>query len=60
MARLSEREKSQLKAAARQKAARPAAGSRHPVEQFLAFASFASQFKSAPKPVRFTGEHWKL
>jgi hypothetical protein len=60
MARLSEREKRELKAAARRTAPRPpAAPLRTPVD-FLAFATFASQFKSAPKPVRFGGDHWKL
>jgi len=60
MARLSEREKVQLKTAARRKAPRPPPVSRQPAERFVAFASFASQFKPAPKPVRFIGEHWKL
>jgi len=60
MARLSAREKLQLTAAARRKMPRPPSVSRRPLEQFLAFASFASQFKPAPKPVRFGGEHWKL
>ena len=60
MARLSEREKLQLQAAARRRTPRPPSIGRRPVPDFVAFASFASEFKPAPKPVRFGGNHWKL
>lgn len=60
MARLSPREKAQLKAAARRPTPRPPAPPAQPAERFVAFASFASQLAPAPKPVRFGGAHWKL
>ena len=60
MARLSEREKEQLLAAAQWKTAR----ARKPVlrspREFLEFATFASTFSRAKKPVRFQGTNWKL
>lgn len=60
MARLSEQEKRQLKTAAERKTPRPPPMPPRPIEEFLAFASFASELKPASKPVRFGGEHWKL
>lgn len=61
MARLSDQEKAQLKEAAGRKSPRPPAPPVLPAEQFLAFATFASSLrKTATKPVRFGGSHWKL
>lgn len=60
MARLTEQEKSQLLAATRRQSPRPPAVPLRPVQDFVAFATFASAFKSARKPVRFVGDRWKL
>ena len=60
MARLSEQEKRQLKTAAERKTPQPPPMSPRPIEQFLAFASFASELKPVPKLVQFGGDHWKL
>lgn len=60
MARLSEKEKTQLLAASRRKTPRPPPAPALSAPDFLAFATFASTFSPAPKPVRFGGRHWKL
>lgn len=60
MARLTKQEKMQLlDAAARKEPRAPQLPAASPA-QFVAFATFASGFKSTPKPVRFGGSHWKL
>lgn len=60
MARLTEEEKKALLEAARRPVPRPPPVPLLPPEDFLAFATFASRFQTAPKPVRFGGKHWKL
>jgi hypothetical protein len=60
MARLSETEKAQLVAATRRNAPRPPRVPVLSAQAFVAFATFASTLKRAPKPVRFSGSHWKL
>lgn len=60
MARLTEQEKIQLQLAAERKTPRQPPVPRMTPEQFAEFATFASQFSTAPKPVRFEGQHWKL
>jgi hypothetical protein len=60
MAWLTEQEKSQLRSGARRRAPAPPPAPARPFEDFLAFLTFASAFKPAPKPVRFTGSNWKL
>jgi hypothetical protein len=60
MARLTNDEKTQLLRGAAQKAPSPPRPADRPARDVLEFATFASSFKSAPKPVRFGGSHWKL
>lgn len=61
MAHLSDQEKAQLREAATRKSPRPPPPPVMPPERFVAFAAFASSLaKSATKPVRFGGNHWKL
>jgi hypothetical protein len=60
MARLSEDEKAQLLAAARRKTVRAPKPVARALRDFLEFATFASTFARAAKPVRFGGRHWKL
>lgn len=60
MARLTEQEKKQMLDAARRKTERAPKAAPLLPESFIAFATAASALRPAPKPVRFTGEHWKL
>jgi hypothetical protein len=60
MARLSKSERAQLKAAAERRGPRPPRVPPLPPRAYLEFATFAARFDRSIKPVRFTGEHWKL
>lgn len=60
MARLNEREKVQLKEAARRVAPRPPHVPTLSPQNFVAFATQASNLQPARKPLRFGGNHWKL
>ncbi len=62
MARLSRTEKRQLIEATKRTvtAARPPAPERLSGRAYVEFATFAARFAAARKPVRFTGDHWKL
>lgn len=60
MARLTEEEKTEIRAAAeRPRVVQPQVTKMSPAA-YAAFATFASRLSRAEKPVRFGGKHWKL
>lgn len=61
MARLSKTEKRQLAAATKRRSAQraPVAPPLSP-RAYLEFATFAARFGPVAKPVRFSGDEWKL
>jgi hypothetical protein len=60
MARLSKIERAQIKEAVERRPSRPPPLRVVSPRSYIEFATFAARFNRSPKPVRFTGDHWKL
>lgn len=53
-------ERAQLKKAVERRALPPRPARQVSLRSYMEFAAFAARFDRSAKPVRFTGEHWKL
>jgi hypothetical protein len=60
MARLSKTERTQIKEAMERRTLRPPPLRTSSPRCYMEFATFAARFNRSAKPVRFTGQHWKL
>lgn len=61
MARLTDREKKQLREATRNNPPAPAPRPRTMTpREYVEFATFAARFARGTKPVRFSGDRWRL
>lgn len=60
MARLTETEKRQLTEAAKRRVEKPPPPRPMSPRAYVEFATWAAKFSRGTKPVRFTGENWKL
>lgn len=60
MARLNKTEQVQLKKAVERRALPQPPVRQVSPRSYMEFAAFAARFDRSAKPVRFTGEHWKL
>ncbi len=60
MAKLSDIDKAQLRRPIKSAGQKPPPSPQVSVRAFAEFATFASRFNRARKPVRFDGQHWRL
>lgn len=61
MARLTDTEEAQWREAARKRASAPAPRPRRmTAKEYLEFATFAAAFTRGRKPVKFSGDRWRL
>lgn len=60
MTRLTEMEKTEMLRLRKQGASPPPALRRQSARSYIEFATFASRFNRAAKPVRFEGKCWRL